>query len=104
MKEHYASFTRSFQMWHYRMTPDGHERVSACWLLSIVQAINVVSLAIWLPRNAMPGWAYAIAFFASSACFYFINRPFFARVKPNPSPAKWSDNAPKYREFPSVYN
>jgi hypothetical protein len=104
MKERYASFARSFKLWHYRMTPSGYERASACWLLSVIQAANLFSLSLWLPAGVMPAWAVAPGVITSGVLFYFINRPFFATAMTGPSYANWSNNVPTYSEFSGVYN
>ena len=99
----YASFAQEFERWHYRITPEGHERLDACSILSVLQAFNLFALSLWGPHLEVSRWVFVLIF---AGCFFvlqFLNGRVFDRFQTPTSYAAWTDRVPGVREFPRVY-
>jgi hypothetical protein len=104
LQQQYGAFVRSYQHWHYRMTPGGRARFDACTSLSILQGSNVFSISFLAPLSFVPSWLIVSCCAAIGFAFYIYNRRLFDALQIEPNYPKWSDNVPGYREFSAVYN
>ena len=99
----YASFAGEFERWHYRITPEGHERFDACSILSMLQAFNLFTLSLWGPHLEVSRWMFVLIFGGCFLVLRFLNGRVFDRLQTPESYAAWTDRVPGVTEFPRVY-
>jgi hypothetical protein len=100
----YTSFAHEFQRWHYRMTPKGKERADACTFLSALQTVNLFMLTLWAPPVDLSRWAFVALFLSCFLALHFFNKRVFADLDIPAAYATWTDQVPRFKEFPRVYS
>ena len=100
----YTKLALSYRAWHFRMSTERLDRWGPAAGLSAMQGLNVFSLLLLLPINAMPDWLFiAIPFAGGCFAFWLVSRIYRAHAAIAPSAKDLNAVVPHVREFPLVY-
>lgn len=83
------------------MSPGGWGMHSPPESLAAIQAANLFSVLLWL--RPLPTWLAVGLPALAGVCLFFANRSVIAQTNLQPVFSRWSDEVPRFREFPSVY-
>ena len=100
----YTSFANEFQRWHYRMAPNGRQRVDAHTFLAILQTLNLFALTLWAPAVGVSRWMFVTLFVLCVFVLEALNKRIFDKLHGTAIFPTLADRVPGIKEFPRVYS